>query len=345
MDINKEIMPEQTQAAEQESESIERARELFEYEMTEVLLNFKGEMNALRSRDRAAAVSVGTPKAEVAYTPPEIELSGVDCPECGEVSLSGESIRADVRVASVEVPPVPEVVIPAQKAVDAQTAFTVAFSAPPKAAEWAAPEALPVNAEALYAAAEQALLAKQPENAAYELAAKPVSVEVSVPSAEVSLAFEAPVPTQPDLEPAPQALFDKAVLELPAVKAQPAVSRTEFSTIQTADCRFELGEVTPAAVGVSVAEAEAVALPSIRPADTPRVSVRIVETSAPEIPELPRVKENTAPVSIPTVRRVKGGFTAPPKACVSVKNSSAIPVLPDCSGAYKEITETLKSEI
>ena len=184
MDINKEIMPEQTQAAEQESESIERARELFEYEMTEVLLNFKGEMNALRSRDRAAAVSVETPKAEVAYTPPEIELSGVDCPECGEVSLSGESIRADVRVASVEVPPVPEVVIPAQKAVDAQTAFTVAFSSPPKAAEWTAPEALSVNAEALYAAAEQALLAKQPENTAYELAAKPVSVEVSVPSAE-----------------------------------------------------------------------------------------------------------------------------------------------------------------
>ena len=76
---NKELLNEQNtdQAAEkQELTSIERAKALFEYEMTEVLLNFKNEVRAVKDSPAAEYINMEVPKSGVAYDAPDIAVEG-----------------------------------------------------------------------------------------------------------------------------------------------------------------------------------------------------------------------------------------------------------------------------
>ena len=104
MDNNKDIMPEQNAAEQpaekQEMTSIERAKELFEYEMTEVLLNFRSEVSTMRGKAEPGYVNREVPKAGVAYEAPDIAVAGIDYTEENtDIALDTDAVRADFAVS------------------------------------------------------------------------------------------------------------------------------------------------------------------------------------------------------------------------------------------------------
>ena len=113
MDNNKDIMPEQNAAEQpaekQEMTSLDRAKELFEYEMTEVLLNFKSEVSTMRGKAEPDYINREVPKAGVAYEAPDIAVEGIDYTESNtDIALDTDAVRADFAVSfDGNVPAVP----------------------------------------------------------------------------------------------------------------------------------------------------------------------------------------------------------------------------------------------
>ena len=61
----------------EEQSSLERAKALFEYEMTEVLLNFRQEAATMKGRDSSEYLSMEVPSAGVEYAAPAVALEGI----------------------------------------------------------------------------------------------------------------------------------------------------------------------------------------------------------------------------------------------------------------------------
>ena len=268
MDNNKDIMPEQNAAEQpaekQEMTSIERAKELFEYEMTEVLLNFRSEVSTMRGKAASGYVNREVPKAGVAYEAPDIAVAGIDYTEENtDIALDTDAVRADFAVSFDGA--VPEIPVFTQ-----QTAVTT--EAPAFTAE--VPDVPQVSISEMQAAEVQTVTAEVPDIPVFRAdalfaapKAQTAAVSVAVPEAQIGASFALPSAEQGE---APVMNTDAA---FPAID----VPQTESVSLPS-------GAVTAPTVEIDVAVPET-ALPTL--------SIGIPENREtapvpyPEIPETP----------------------------------------------------------
>ena len=98
---------EKSMSGEQELIDIEEKKEQFEYEMTQVLLMFKNEAEALKAKDVSEYLEMEVGKAEVSFEAPEIEVKGVKAAKIAEVKEIAPSENVfEVSVSGIEVPEV-----------------------------------------------------------------------------------------------------------------------------------------------------------------------------------------------------------------------------------------------
>lgn len=323
MDNNKDFMPEQNAAEQpaekQEMTSIERAKELFEYEMTEVLLNFRSEVSTMRGKAASGYVNREVPKAGVAYEAPDIAVAGIDYTEENtDIALDTDAVRADFAVSFDGA--VPEIPVFTQ-----QTAVTT--EAPAFTAE--VPDIPVFRADALFAAPK----------------AQTAAVSVAVPEAQIGASFalpsaeqgEAPV-MNTDVPPVDAARFAVGAVSSAEVSVEnievPVVAIAEPAAVSLEQPALSIAEVSAPAVpaisvqtdaafpAIDVPQTESVSLPSgAVTAPTVEIDVAVPETALPTLSiGIPENRE-TAPVPYPE-----------------------IPETPDFSAYYAEITEAIKQE-
>ncbi len=258
MDNNKDIMPEQNAAEQpaekQEMTSIERAKELFEYEMTEVLLNFRSEVSTMRGKAAPGYVNREVPKAGVAYEAPDIAVAGIDYTEENtDIALDTDAVRADFAVSfdgavpeipvftqqtavtteapafTAEVPDVPQVSIPEMQAAEVQTVTAEV------------PDIPVFRADALFAAPK----------------AQTAAVSVAVPEAQIGASFALPS----------------------AEQGEAPVMNTDVPPVDAA--RFAVGAVSTAEVTVENIEVPVVAIAEPAAVSLEQPALSIAEVSAP----------------------------------------------------------------
>lgn len=323
MDNNKDFMPEQNAAEQpaekQEMTSIERAKELFEYEMTEVLLNFRSEVSTMRGKAAPGYINREVPKAGVAYEAPDIAVAGIDYTEENtDIALDTDAVRADFAVSFDGA--VPEIPVFTQ-----QTAVTT--EAPAFTAE--VPDIPVFRADALFAAPK----------------AQTAAVSVAVPEAQIGASFalpsaeqgEAPV-MNTDVPPVDATRFAVGAVSTAEVTVEnievPVVAIAEPAAVSLEQPALSIAEVSAPAVpaisvqtdaafpAIDVPQTESVSLPSgAVTAPTVEIDVAVPETALPTLSiGIPENRE-TAPVPYPE-----------------------IPETPDFSAYYAEITEAIKQE-
>ena len=323
MDNNKDIMPEQNAAEQpaekQEMTSIERAKELFEYEMTEVLLNFKSEVSTMRGKAEPGYVNREVPKAGVAYEAPDIAVAGIDYTEENtDIALDTDAVRADFAVSFDGA--VPEIPVFTQ-----QTAVTT--EAPAFTAE--VPDIPVFRADALFAAPK----------------AQTAAVSVAVPEAQIGASFalpsaeqgEAPV-MNTDVPPVDAARFAVGAVSTAEVTVEnieiPVVAIAEPAAVSLEQPALSIAEVSAPAVPAISVQTDA-AFPAIDVPQTESVSLVYDEKKAPTVEIDVAVPETALPtlsIGIPENRE-----TAPVPY-------PEIPETPDFSAYYAEITEAIKQE-
>lgn len=323
MDNNKDIMPEQNAAEQpaekQEMTSIERAKELFEYEMTEVLLNFRSEVSTMRGKAAPGYVNREVPKAGVAYEAPDIAVAGIDYTEENtDIALDTDAVRADFAVSFDGA--VPEIPVFTQ-----QTAVTT--EAPAFTAE--VPDIPVFRADALFAAPK----------------AQTAAVSVAVPEAQIGASFalppaeqgEAPV-MNTDVPPVDAARFAVGAVSSAEVSVEnieiPVVAIAEPAAVSLEQPALSIAEVSAPAVPAISVQTDA-AFPAIDVPQTESVSLVYDEKKAPTVEIDVAVPETALPtlsIGIPENRE-----TAPVPY-------PEIPETPDFSAYYAEITEAIKQE-
>ncbi len=323
MDNNKDIMPEQNAAEQpaekQEMTSIERAKELFEYEMTEVLLNFRSEVSTMRGKAAPGYVNREVPKAGVAYEAPDIAVAGIDYTEENtDIALDTDAVRADFAVSFDGA--VPEIPVFTQ-----QTAVTT--EAPAFTAE--VPDIPVFRADALFAAPK----------------AQTAAVSVAVPEAQIGASFalpsaeqgEAPV-MNTDVPPVDAARFAVGAVSTAEVTVEnievPVVAIAEPAAVSLEQPALSIAEVSAPAVPAISVQTDA-AFPAIDVPQTESVSLVYDEKKAPTVEIDVAVPETALPtlsIGIPENRE-----TAPVPY-------PEIPETPDFSAYYAEITEAIKQE-
>lgn len=323
MDNNKDIMPEQNAAEQpaekQEMTSIERAKELFEYEMTEVLLNFRSEVSTMRGKAASGYVNREVPKAGVAYEAPDIAVAGIDYTEENtDIALDTDAVRADFAVSFDGA--VPKIPVFTQ-----QTAVTT--EAPAFSAE--VPDIPVFRADALFAAPK----------------AQTAAVSVAVPEAKIGASFalpsaeqgEAPV-MNTDVPPVDAARFAVGAVSSAEVSVEnievPVVAIAEPAAVSLEQPALSIAEVSAPAVPAISVQTDA-AFPAIDVPQTESVSLVYDEKKAPTVEIDVAVPETALPtlsIGIPENRE-----TAPVPY-------SEIPETPDFSAYYAEITEAIKQE-
>ena len=323
MDNNKDFMPEQNAAEQpaekQEMTSIERAKELFEYEMTEVLLNFRSEVSTMRGKAAPGYVNREVPKAGVAYEAPDIAVAGIDYTEENtDIALDTDAVRADFAVSFDGA--VPEIPVFTQ-----QTAVTT--EAPACTAE--VPDIPVFRADALFAAPK----------------AQTAAVSVAVPEAQIGASFalpsaeqgEAPV-MNTDVPPVDAARFAVGAVSSAEVSVEnievPVVAIAEPAAVSLEQPALSIAEVSAPAVPAISVQTDA-AFPAIDVPQTESVSLVYDEKKAPTVEIDVAVPETALPtlsIGIPENRE-----TAPVPY-------PEIPETPDFSAYYAEITEAIKQE-
>ncbi len=323
MDNNKDIMPEQNAAEQpaekQEMTSIERAKELFEYEMTEVLLNFRSEVSTMRGKAEPGYVNREVPKAGVAYEAPDIAVAGIDYTEENtDIALDTDAVRADFAVSFDGA--VPEIPVFTQ-----QTAVTT--EAPAFTAE--VPDIPVFRADALFAAPK----------------AQTAAVSVAVPEAQIGASFalpsaeqgEAPV-MNTDVPPVDAARFAVGAVSTAEVTVEnievPVVAIAEPAAVSLEQPALSIAEVSAPAVPAISVQTDA-AFPAIDVPQTESVSLVYDEKKAPTVEIDVAVPETALPtlsIGIPENRE-----TAPVPY-------PEIPETPGFSAYYAEITEAIKQE-
>ena len=323
MDNNKDFMPEQNAAEQpaekQEMTSIERAKELFEYEMTEVLLNFRSEVSTMRGKAAPGYVNREVPKAGVAYEAPDIAVAGIEYTEENtDIALDTDAVRADFAVSFDGA--VPEIPVFTQ-----QTAVTT--EAPAFTAE--VPDIPVFRADALFAAPK----------------AQTAAVSVAVPEAQIGASFalpsaeqgEAPV-MNTDVPPVDAARFAVGAVSSAEVSVEnieiPVVAIAEPAAVSLEQPALSIAEVSAPAVPAISVQTDA-AFPAIDVPQTESVSLVYDEKKAPTVEIDVAVPETALPtlsIGIPENRE-----TAPVPY-------PEIPETPDFSAYYAEITEAIKQE-
>ena len=323
MDNNKDFMPEQNAAEQpaekQEMTSIERAKELFEYEMTEVLLNFRSEVSTMRGKAAPGYVNREVPKAGVAYEAPDIAVAGIDYTEENtDIALDTDAVRADFAVSFDGA--VPEIPVFTQ-----QTAVTT--EAPAFTAE--VPDIPVFRADALFAAPK----------------AQTAAVSVAVPEAQIGASFalpsaeqgEAPV-MNTDVPPVDAARFAVGAVSTAEVTVEnievPVVAIAEPAAVSLEQPALSIAEVSAPAVPAISVQTDA-AFPAIDVPQTESVSLVYDEKKAPTVEIDVAVPETALPtlsIGIPENRE-----TAPVPY-------PEIPETPGFSAYYAEITEAIKQE-
>ena len=346
MDNNKDIMPEQNAAEQpaekQEMTSIERAKELFEYEMTEVLLNFRSEVSTMRGKAASGYVNREVPKAGVAYEAPDIAVAGIDYTEENtDIALDTDAVRADFAVSfdgavpeipvftqqtavtteapafTAEVPDVPQVSIPEMQAAEVQTVTAEV------------PDIPVFRADALFAAPK----------------AQTAAVSVAVPEAQIGASFALPS----------------------AEQGEAPVMNTDVPPVDAA--RFAVGAVSSADVAVENTAVPTVAIPEPAAVSLEQPALSIAEVSAPAVPAISVQTDAAFPaIDVPQTESVSLVYdekkaptveidVAVPDAALPTlsigipENRETAPVLypeipekPDFSAYYAEITEAIKQE-
>ena len=323
MDNNKDIMPEQNAAEQpaekQEMTSIERAKELFEYEMTEVLLNFRSEVSTMRGKAAPGYVNREVPKAGVAYEAPDIAVAGIDYTEENtDIALDTDAVRADFAVSFDGA--VPEIPVFTQ-----QTAVTT--EAPAFTAE--VPDIPVFRADALFAAPK----------------AQTAAVSVAVPEAQIGASFALP--------PAEQGEAPVMNTDVPPVDA----TRFAVGAVSTAEVTVENIEVPVVAIAEPAAVSLEQPALSIAEVSAPAVPAISVQTDAAfpaiDVPQTESVSLPSGAVTAPTVEiDVAVPETALPTLSIGIPENREtapvpypeIPETPDFSAYYAEITEAIKQE-
>lgn len=323
MDNNKDIMPEQNAAEQpaekQEMTSIERAKELFEYEMTEVLLNFRSEVSTMRGKAAPGYINREVPKAGVAYEAPDIAVAGIDYTEENtDIALNTDAVRADFAVSFDGA--VPEIPVFTQ-----QTAVTT--EAPAFTAE--VPDIPVFRADALFAAPK----------------AQTAAVSVAVPEAQIGASFALP--------PAEQGEAPVMNTDVPPVDA----TRFAVGAVSTAEVTVENIEVPVVAIAEPAAVSLEQPALSIAEVSAPAVPAISVQTDAAfpaiDVPQTESVSLPSGAVTAPTVEiDVAVPETALPTLSIGIPENREtapvpypeIPETPDFSAYYAEITEAIKQE-
>lgn len=323
MDNNKDFMPEQNAAEQpaekQEMTSIERAKELFEYEMTEVLLNFRSEVSTMRGKAASGYVNREVPKAGVAYEAPDIAVAGIDYTEENtDIALDTDAVRADFAVSFDGA--VPEIPVFTQ-----QTAVTT--EAPAFTAE--VPDIPVFRADALFAAPK----------------AQTAAVSVAVPEAQIGASFALP--------PAEQGEAPVMNTDVPPVDA----TRFAVGAVSTAEVTVENIEVPVVAIAEPAAVSLEQPALSIAEVSAPAVPAISVQTDAAfpaiDVPQTESVSLPSGAVTAPTVEiDVAVPETALPTLSIGIPENREtapvpypeIPETPDFSAYYAEITEAIKQE-
>ena len=350
MDNNKDIMPEQNAAEQpaekQEMTSIERAKELFEYEMTEVLLNFRSEVSTMRGKAAPGYVNREVPKAGVAYEAPDIAVAGIDYTEENtDIALDTDAVRADFAVSFDGA--VPEIPVFTQ-----QTAVTT--EAPAFTAE--VPDVPQVSISEMQAAEVQTVTAEVPDIPVFRAdalfaapKAQTAAVSVAVPEAKIGASFALPSAEQGE---APVMNTD-----VPPVDA----ARFAVGAVSTAEVTVENIEVPVVAIAEAIAEPAAVSLEqpalSIAEVSAPAVPAISVQTDAAfpaiDVPQTESVSLVYNEKKAPTVEiDVAVPETALPTLSIGIPENREtapvpypeIPETPDFSAYYAEITEAIKQE-
>ncbi len=96
MDIQAQTVPEEKTLSD-----IEKAKELFEYEMTDVLLNFKNEVAALRKDPNADYLNMEIKKPEFTFEAPELEVKSAAVDEVKAVAAPS---MAELQLEAAAVP-------------------------------------------------------------------------------------------------------------------------------------------------------------------------------------------------------------------------------------------------
>ena len=344
---NKEILNEQNtdQSAEkQELTSIERAKALFEYEMTEVLLNFKNEVRAVKDSPAAEYINMEVPKSGVAYDAPDIAVEGIGYTEtAADVALDADALQIETSAAfGGEVPEVPEITLDSgfeAKLDEAAFAPAVVSVREVKLADSIAADLTTVAPE----------VPEVPELDTEALFAVPAE-EFDLPSVAVPDARTEP--TVFDIPPA-------EMLTVPAIHADaPAVDTASLTAGEAAPVAVEVSVELPGAVSVPEIDA-----PELRPVEVevseiaapavPDLTIREAELPAVELPAVPAVSlrgeppaiQVTAEVAVPEVQ-----VPVPPTIKLTAQEPAAIeypeiPECPDFSAYYADITETLQNEL
>ena len=184
---------------------IEKAKELFEYEMTEILLNFREEMAKPKANPDAAYLDAEVPAAQLEYAAPEIALKGIgyDVPEqnaaLGTVSLQAEPVK-QIAVSAAALNAPENVKIPAAAKLDSAAIRSAVVQK-----EIAVPGRIPADMAAI----------GQP------LKADAVQVMLSVPADASETVRIAPLPADAKAEQIAAAVPDTAV-DFDVLKAVPA---------------------------------------------------------------------------------------------------------------------------
>ncbi|MBR1481560.1 MAG: hypothetical protein IJ598_01185 [Ruminococcus sp.] len=269
-------MENQANSAAPEKTGIEKAKELFEYEMTEVLLNFRQEAASMKGTPSAEYLGMEVPSAGVAYAPAELTVEGIGYQQPDTaVALDTAAIQTDLPPVCVAVPETAAVELSTEATVEIDDSAFVAAAVPA-----VAPVTLP--------------------------AAQPPAVAVAVPEVRADADFTVPPAKAPtavpvSVPPAVQAQYDFG--------AAPAVSATVGVAAAEAVVLPPLPKAAQPTLAVAVEEIQAPAVPTpapVRPAELP--PMHIPEASAvsltldappttfaqPTLPDIPEKPDTAA---------------------------------------------------
>lgn len=301
--------------AQQEISGIDRARELFEYEMTEVLLNFKNEVKSMKGSAESEYLSMEVPKAGVECNIPEIAVEGIDYGEADTaVAIDSSSLRVDTNVVfDGDIP-----------------SAAIAFEQNSSEAS--------VDAAAFEAASFDVPVVKLAENAP-EVTKLSVSVDApTVPEVNSAL-FTAP---QSETAVSVELPEEKAAVDFIAPQIQTSADVKVPGTEQVALPAIQA--VEQESVRITAVEAQKPELPGL-----PELNEELPSVSVPVISDVKLAPDLSAPkaaldIDVPDANASFDGIIVLPEQTAAEIEYPGIPAPQDFSAYYAQITEAIKSE-
>lgn len=304
--------------------NIEHAKELFEYEMSEVLLNFKKEAASFKRRDVSEYLDKEIPKADIAFTAPEVELKGIDySDEQQAVSLPAASAAP----ITVKKPALTEDTIPSVSV--RFTSPTCTVSGPEQSAVVMPPEKL-------------ALLAAMPDLSVQAAPIDVPDVQVNTDAFRLEAVPDMSVSIQTDMT-APvihEDTFTMGDVKEPEISLNVATAeKFEMPVIPAAK------EIQTPALSLPADVAVSLTVPALKAEDELK-DISVPEAKAFVMPELPaeptlHLPDAIAPAAESAVWKAPVFSEAAPVHA----EIPAVPEKPDFSMYYADIVESLKAAL